>query len=469
MIPYFPKQIAERALIVYIASLAVVSLLFFSYAMKWGYMVLGLTFVVGFFYLSCYCSKEWKGIPHKRYVENIFLWAFFIRIVWVIASYFYYLETNGVPFEHGAADSIGYHDTAEWFTWMGMKKTLIHLFGPDTQVSLGDSGYPLYLFILYEIFGPNIIIPRIIKALLSAYTCVLIYRIGRRTFGEEVGRMAGIMSMLMPNLIIYCGYHLKETEMIFLEVAFIERLDYLIRSRKTSFLSILVPSILALSLFLFRTVLGAAAIFSAATAVLVSSTPSMKKNGKRLALIGWGVLCVLVASGGTIMTEVESYWEERDENVTSKRYEQTLRGNQWAKYATGTIMAPMAFVLPFATMVDVDQQYGQQEKSGGNFVRNFMGFFAFIAVFEALRRKKWRDFSLIGSFVIAYLGVVSLSGFSNSERFLLPGLPCLLLMWAYGVSALRKQTYTFLTPWCFIVILMEFGWAFFKLGSRGLF
>ena len=132
-------------------------------------------------------------------------------------------------------------------------------------------------------------------------------------------------------------------------------------------------------------------------------------------------------------------------------------------------MAPMAFVLPFSTMVNVDQQYAQQTKHGGNFIRNFMGFFAILAIFEALRRKKWRDFSLIGAFTIAYLGVVSLSGFSNSERFLLPGLPCLIMMWAYGVSSLRKQTFKLFTPWCIVVFAMEFAWSFFKLGSRGLF
>lgn len=132
-------------------------------------------------------------------------------------------------------------------------------------------------------------------------------------------------------------------------------------------------------------------------------------------------------------------------------------------------MAPMVFVLPFSTMVDVDEQYGQQEKNGGNFVRSFMAFFAFIAIFEALRRKKWRDFSLIGAFAIAYLGVVSLSGFSNSERFLLPGLPCLIIMWAYGLSMLNKNSFELLTPWCIFVCFIEIAWAYFKLGSRGLF
>ena len=188
-----------------------------------------------------------------------------------------------------------------------------------------------------------------------------------------------------------------------------------------------------------------------------------------MALIGWGLLCIIIASGGSLVNEVEAYWEGRGENVAKKRYEQVSRGNQWAQYATGAVMAPMIVVLPFSTMVDVDQQYAQQTKHGGNYIRNFMGFFAFLAIYEAVRRKKWRDFSLIGSFVIAYLGVVSLSGYSNSERFLLPGLPCLIMMWAYGISVLRNRTYRLLMPWSIVVCLMEIAWAYFKLGSRGLF
>ena len=43
------------------------------------------------------------------------------------------------------------------------------------------------------------------------------------------------------------------------------------------------------------------------------------------------------------------------------------------------------------------------------------------------------------------------------------------MMWAYGISTLRKETYKLLIPWSFIVLAMEIGWAYFKLGSRGLF
>lgn len=465
MIPFLPKQISQRAVLVYLASLAVVSIVYLSYAMQFGYIALGCLWVFSFFFLVSQCSKEWLTISNKDYVKNIFLIALALRLIWVVSSYYFYISRTGTPFEFQAADSWGYHLDAEWLAEEPWSVTRHYLFG---SVMYADSGYPFFLTVLYKAFGPIIIIPRLINALLSSWSCILIYRMSSRTFGEEVGRMAGIMMVFMPNLIIYCGYHLKESLMIFLAIAFLERADALIRRKRLSIWGILVPSLLASSLFLFRTALGAAAIFAFASAILISSAPAMKRTGKRIALIGWGVLALMVFAGGTIASEVESLWEGRGENLIKKRTEQTLRGNQWAQYATATVMAPMITVLPFATMVDVDEQYAQQAKSGGNYIRNFMGFFVFIAVYEAIRRKKWRDFVLIGAFVAAYLGVVALSGFNNSERFLLPGLPGLVMMWAYGVSTLREKTFKLLTPWCVIVFVMEFAWAYFKLGSRGI-
>lgn len=465
MIPFFPKQIAQRAILVYVVALTAVSLFFMTHAMGIGYIALGCLWVVGFFSLLVYCCKKWLKLSDKQVLSNVFLLALILRLFWVVASYFFYDAVTGQPFEFQARDSHGYHADAEWLASEPWSTTWSYLFG---SVMYADSGFPFYLTVIYKIFGPVIIIPRIINAFLSAWTCVLVYKMASRTFGEEVGRMAGIMMVFMPNLIIYCGYHLKETLMLFLMVACLERIDALIRSKQMTFWGIVVPSLLAASLFLFRTAMGAAALFAFASTVLVSSVPTMKRTGKRVALIGWGVLALVVFAGGSIASEVESLWEGRGENQASKRTEQTLRGNKWAKYATGTVMAPMIVALPFATMVDVDEQYGQQAKSGGNYIRNFMAFFAILAIYEAFRRKRWREFVTIGAFVIAYLGVVASSGFNNSERFLLPGLPCLIMMWSYGVSTLREKTYKLLTPWCVVVVVMEFAWAYFKLGSRGI-
>lgn len=466
MVPYLPKQIAVKALVTYLIALVAVSLAFFSHIMSGWQIALGIVWVSAFFFLANFFSKNDADLPERLFLKKVFFAALMLRIVWIVGSYFFYINVTGRPFSPEAADELGYHLDAEWMAKVSWKLGFNYL---QNFKDASDWGFFLYLTALYKVFGSGIFLPRLLNAIMGAITCVATSKLASRTFGQEVGCMAGVMMALMPNLVIYCGYHLKETLMIFLCMAYLERLDYLIRSRKYRFWDILMPTLLAASLFFFRTILGAVAIFSFTTAILVSTVPAMKKNGKRMAIVGWGVLCAVIIVGGNIQTELEGYWEHREENVRLKREQQTLRGNRWARYATGSVMAPMAFVLPFSTMIEVDGQQNQETKHSGNFIRNFMGIFAILAVYEAFRQKKWRDFAMIGSFLLAYLAIIASSGYSNSERFLLPGLPCLIMMWAYGISTLREQTYKWLTPWCLIVIIMEVAWAFFKLGSRGVF
>ena len=305
------------------------------------------------------------------------------------------------------------------------------------------------------------------KALYGSLTCIFVYHLTQRTVNEKTGRIAGVFAMLMPNLIIYCGLHLKEMEMLFLVVFFLDRADYVLRAEKFRVFDVLLPIVVGGSLFLFRTVLGVVAIFSFITSlVFIKSRKTFKR--RKLVVIVWVILAALYFAGGTVINEVETLWVDKDTNLDLKRETQTLQGNQWAKYATGTVMAPMMFVVPFTTMVDFDQQ-NQLVMHGGNYVRNFMGIFVLVALYSILFTKKnWRNFVLVGSFVIGYLGVVALSGFSNSERFQLPGLPCLIVFWAYGIAVLNAKNYRWVKYWYVIVPIMEIGWAFFKVGSRGL-
>jgi len=432
--------------------------------LKPAFMLIGIVWVLIFFLLSARYSKKWLDIDEKKYLRKLFFIALVLRVLWVIFSYFFYIVKTGIPFEFGSRDSVGYHEAAIWFSELSWSETFDFLFAQ----SYSDAGYPIYLTVLYSIFGPNIFLTRIIKAFLSSWTCILAYKLAERNFGKEAGRMAGIFCALSPNLVIYCGLHVKETEMIFLMMAALERTDSLLRERQLKVWNVVITALLVVSLFFFRTVLGASVIFAFFTA-LVFSTSTVMTKWNRTTLIIWSVLAVSIFAGGTIANEVEGYWNTRGSNQSLKRQQQMNKGIKWAKYATGTAMAPMMFVMPFPTMVDVDEQYNQQLINSGNYVRNFMGIFVIIAVFNALLRKKnWRDFSLIGSFVIAYLGIICSSGFANSERFLLPGLPILLIIAAYGITLIDGRTYRYVKMWYLVVPIIIVGWAIFKLGSRGL-
>lgn len=467
MIPFFPRQIATKGIYIYLGAMTVITIFFFRHAMSIDYIIMGVVWVVGFFLLSNYFSQKWKDIPNKKILTYLFLVAIALRLFWVFFSYIFFSIKTGMPFEFSAADALWYYEESTGNINTKIKDIWNYLF-VDTD-SVSDSGYVFYLSLVAKVFGYSVLAPRLINSVFSAVTVLLIYSLAKRNIGEEGGRLAAIMSCFMPNLIFYCGLHMKETMMIFLMVAYLERADYLLRSRKYNVFTIAIPVLLALILFTFRTVLGIAAVFAFATA-LVFTNSSVVGRGKRVMLIVWGIVAATMLAGGTIVNEAEGLLEQKDTNQANKRLMQAERGNQWAKYATGTVMAPMMFVLPFPTMVDVDEQYNQQMLSGGNYVRNFLGVFVLIAVFSALFvNKNWRNLSLIGSFVVAYLGIVSMSGFANSERFLLPGLPVLLIMAAYGITLLNAKNYKFVKIWYWVVLVMAFAWAFFKLGSRGLF
>lgn len=464
MISCFPKQIANKGLLLYIVSLSIVSVMYINYVIPWYFMLMGLVEVSLFFMLAPKYSKAWLKYQPDKFEKKIFWTAFVLRLLWVTFSYYFYIEQTGTPFNYDAADAVGYHGDAEWLAGSPWQTTWNYLFA--SRSSYSDSGYALYLTFLYKIIGSNIFLARVVKAFISAFMCVLIYRLAYRNIGDEPARMAAVFCALMPNLYVYCGLHLKETEMLFLEVAFLERTDYALRSKKIKFWDIVVPLLLCGSLFLFRTALGAVAAMSFFTALLFSSKKVADRK-RKVQIAIWAVLAVVVVGGSAIVTEVEDLLENRDRNQKMRRLEQTMRGNQWAQYATGTVMAPMIFVLPFTTMVDTDQ-YNQLVVHGGNFVRNFMGAFVLIGVFTAVFTKKtWRNFTLIGSFTIFYLLVISMSGFANAERFLLPGLPGLLIIAAYGVSELNAKSFKFVKVWYFVVVLMQVSWAYFKLGSRG--
>lgn len=455
----------------YIAALLVVSVVFSSYSMAWYWFIFGLVEVFGFFYFSNVLTKKWQNSSIKNFQKKIFATAFIIRLIWVFFSYFFFIEMTGQPFEFGAADSLVYHDAASWRP--GTLSGAVQIWNSlmkEFKGGISDTGYPFYLVYIYKLFGVNVIVARIIKALLSAYTCVLIYKLASRTFDDSTARMAAIFCMLMPNLIYYCGLHLKETEMVFLVVAFMERADYAMRGDKFSFSNLVLPILLAGSLFFFRTVLGATALFTFITALIFSNKRVFKKGWKRVILIVWVLVAAGYFMGGRIATEVEEIWERRTTSQANSMEWRSQRkgGNDFAKYASASVFAPMIFVIPFPTMLAVSSQYNQQLLHGGYYVKNIMAFFAIFALLWVLKNKKWRDFTLIGAFTLGYLIVIAFSAFAHSERFHLPALPFILIMAAFGVSQATNKTKKYYMFWLAFIFVVIIAWSWFKLAGRGL-
>lgn len=470
---YFPSNYAFQAVMAYLAALFVISIRFSAYAMLWYWWAFGIIGVLGFFYGSSKLTKKWSFYSPKMFQKQLFWTAFAIRIIMVLFLYWFFTKLSDIPpFMFHAADAEGYHDTAEWMANSireGNPEVFFNWLFAGGGVS--DAGYPLYLGSIYLLTGNSILIARLIKAIWSALICVLIYKLGSRNFGESVGRMAGIFVLLEPHFIIYSGLHLKETEMIFLLVFFLERADNLLRSRSFRIGTILPVFLLAISLFFFRTVLGVAAVSAFVMALLLSSQ-KVANLGKR-----WLVLIVFVLGaglfvGGRIMSEIETVWEGRHSNQEA-RYTVIKNKQSIAKYATKGVLAPMIFTIPFPTMVETPGQENHRMHHAGNVVKNVLSLFCVLAlillIFDKSPTTGWRNNVLLGAFLIVYLLILVQSAFAHADRFHLPAYIIELLFAAYGVSQMPrikyKQLYTY---WCVAMFVAWVAWAWFKLTGRGL-
>lgn len=475
-IPYnfVPNPITNQAIVVYFAVMITTAIVFSELFMTWYWWLFGIVSVVGFFYFSNKLSKQWARIRPRTFENNVFWYTFILRVAVMLFLYWFHDTMTGRPFMFHAADSIEYGYEAEW-----MAKTI-----RDGQFStylnykfvqrdgVSDAGYPMYLGLVYLLSGDSIIVARLLKCLWSALSCVLIYRLGKRNFGESVGRMAAIFMMLEPHFSIYAGMHLKETEMIFLIMLFLERADAMLRSRNFNIRTVSVVVILMASLFTFRTVLGLTAIFSVAMALLLSSARVMGWGRRIVVLLVLG-MSVLYFAGGRIMTEVEQVWELKDKNQDS-RMSAINKTQGYAKYAGAAVFAPLIFTIPFPTMVETPNQETSRLLHGGMFVKNIMSYFCIMALMSLLfplipGYDKWRDHVLIGVFLIAYLVILVFSAFAHADRFHMPALAIEMLFVAYGVSLCRiPQLQKWYKYWVALMFFAVIAWNWFKLAGRGM-
>lgn len=462
------RHIALLGISVYLVSLILISLLFRDYAMQPLWMAWGVGEVLFFFLLSWLFYSRWKQDDTKRFLRKVFFVALGIRIVYVVLMCFYFYYQTGAPFEYDAADSMSYHAKAVYLAKCLKAGYFKYIFQYLNAFTMGysDQGYTLWLTLLYLVFGDNILIPRLFKALMSTYMCVVLFRLGTRTFGERTGKLVAVLCVFMPTFIHICGLHLKECEMIFLAVWTIERMDYVIRSKKYTFWNIAFPIILIALTFGMRTIIGITLIFAFVVFVVISDG-LVNKRTKIVAVSAVAVVffAFLFSPVGNEMRKIYRL-KFTDKNYNEQKYEKL--GMKHSELVKNVFMAPGAFVLPFSSMVEVSND-NQKLMNGSMFVKNLLAYFAMLAIVIAFRDKKWRNFSLIGAYELAYLFMIMFSFAANSERYHEPAIPFILLMSAYSMTRLKRKELRCYYVYCVLLVVALVGWNWLKLSSRNLY
>lgn len=480
ILPYIPKRVTSWAMLTYVAAICCCNTLFASHMLNWQWWFFGAIEVLGFFYFANRLSKGWFNLKPMHFTQKIFWMAFFLRAVWVVISYVLYQHWTGTAFSIDAADELFYNEVAQYAASMirsGDWSIYSNIVEYSGNIQFSDIGYPIYLTFVYWLFDGSIVVARLIKAILGAWTVVLMYKLTSRNFGEQVGRITAIMCMLMPNLIYYCSFQLKEVEMVFLCILFAERADFLLRKGKLAFVPTAMLMLIPAVMFTIRTALAAVMVMAFFCALLLSSE-RIVSWGRRallltLALVFAGVVLMTSTSIGQ---DIQQMWQTRGSNQEatmkwhSERIDKGGFSNRFAKYAGAAVFAPMIFTIPFPTMVETYGQENQKMIHGGNFVKNILSGFMISALFILLFSGDWRKYVLPLAILCGYLVVLVFSNFAHSERFHLPILPFSLMFAAYGISKMNevwwiKKYYPY---WCAVMFVAAIAWNWFKLAGRGM-
>lgn len=450
-----------------------------SYSLPWYYMLAGVVAVQVFFLYGGTATKDTSVLrvrKEKAFEKKIFKIALVPRLLSTLLLYWIFQSNYGNAFGFECGDAQYYHDLGEYVADL-ISRGNFNLYSEISQWcgndDISDMGYGIYVGLIYLITGKSILVVRLLKCVWSALTVLLLYRLAKRNFDESTARMAAIFVALWPNFWYYCGVHLKETEMVFLSVLFVDQAEQMLRSRQFTAWKVIPVLLIAATIFTFRTPLGLVAVLALVFSLVMSSS-RVVSWGKRVIVGVLAILLIGVTMGNRIQEQSRGLFEQVQGGEQRGNMEWRAKrdnGNAFAKYAGASVFAPMIFTLPFPSMVrPYDGQEVQQLLNGGNFVKNIMSGFTILAMAILLMSGKWREHLLPLSFMLGYLVVLTMSNFAQSERFHQPAMPFEFMFAAYGLSiALTKKKYKrWFTYWSVAMFIACIGWNWFKLKGRGL-
>lgn len=145
-------------------------------------------------------------LSDKKLLGIIFLLALVIRIGFILTM------DNTVDVWGDWWDELG------WKIAQGQGFWVTNPYFPDgiPFYSWRAPGFPLFLAVIYKIFGHSFLSAKIGLAVLSALSCILLYLLGKILINKKTGIVCAAIYAFYPAAIFWCGYLAPETLTSFL-------------------------------------------------------------------------------------------------------------------------------------------------------------------------------------------------------------------------------------------------------------
>lgn len=463
---FWPIRLSRKAILLSLLVTFSITLLYIRFAMPLDIMVAGILLILIFYLTLHYASKSWMQLPQRSFEMRLFWVGSFLRLL--IVGYLYLLtaihDPDSWPFEIGAMDS----NTYDYVAKMLMKQPLSNYDNYlDFMKGRADYGYPIYQSILYKIFGPNTFWVRLLNVILSSITVIQVSRIARYLYSDRHAKYTGIIMMVIPSLMFYCGLQLKETLMIFLLTTAFYNAVKIKELKRLSLIGVTMLILSAVLLFYFRTFMAVIAIVSILSYLALAFFSSSR--AAVLLFVFFIGAYFLLSSAGIEDDIVAQYTDSQNDFLQRGLDSKANMANvSYNKAIVIPFMMAGAAITPFPSFLNTEErQVGIITVFQNEIIRNFMYYFYFMGVLYALRRYFKKSIMLL-IFVGGYILAITIGGSSFQERFQLPALPFIIIFMSLGIAEATPKSIKWWNVYLVGVILAEVAWTTFKLTIRNI-
>ncbi len=435
------------------------------------WFLITLCITVWYFATLSICSNKWKYLAPRKFENKLFWHSLFYRVLTsVILITVAYIEW-GRPDYVGAVDAINFHEEAiivsdylRSLDFSGAYSTARSFyFGID---NIGPS---LFIGFIFALTGNSYFLATVIMAILGSFVVLLLYRIGKLIWSEQIGRTAGIMFMHFPLSLFFSVVIMKEGVVLFLLMIVIYLLTKVVNGQKLRSYHILLIIFSLFSLFFFRTVVGMILVIVVAGTLMLN-----KYKGSRIKSWSIGTLTILVFSYLIYSLGEFQFFIDRFSDAGDVRYARATRFGLDGISLKYLLVAPFFFVFslitPIPGFVETTFRFDVTHESRhyflpGLLVWNILVFYSIIGLYHSIKGKFMQSMPLWG-FTVMYSVAMIVSFFFSRVRFSYLGMSILILLAAVGVTRSSNNIY-----WKLYLILLVFvilAWNVLRLSVRGV-
>jgi hypothetical protein len=427
-------------------------------------------------FLINYCQLTYLRLNEKIFIKRIFLFSLWLTIFAVLFYYALFYYITGTEFDVEPLDAIPYDAMAQQ-TAASFHNGTFSIVNLLIQVkgSFDDTGYIMFLSLIYSFFNNSIIIARLIQAIISALTVILIYKVGKNVFDDKTGKLSAILTATFQPFLLYASIHMKETIMIYFLFLFIHQCIK-IHNKKINVGSIIILIFSLVALFSCRTVLGLIAFVSFLGYLLIAAKYSVAK--KMIILLSMGTIVFFLIINLPAFSDIADKAERyagmdtgAQGTLGGKTADQVASGQSLMKYAGGGVLLLQSIVMPYPSTVRTNivfyDQTLQWYYAGGLLIWAFLSYYAYIGLYYSIKNKFKQSSILI--FIIAIYTIALISSlYITSIRFNIVKIALLMPFIAFGVVSANKRANNNFIKYAVVVSIIVLIWNYVKLSGRGL-